>query len=233
LSFGVSKAGFPEDILPATTASRFGTLLRECRKRAGLSQQQLSDYLAVSPKRVSNWETGVSDPPHDPAFYESLRTVPGFSEADITLLLEARDADRATEGLRKLLDQLKATLERLRNPQLGSSIEVRRKGLVRKNAGGLAGIEAVKANRDREILAAHHLNDLGGFAASGKKYIMNIMEDVIDMDNDASEELQPIGQALTEIINEELTGTFAESLTMIGELGFQENALATKPGQES
>jgi transcriptional regulator with XRE-family HTH domain len=114
--------------MSASTTTRFGTLFRKFRKQAGLSQQQLADYLAESPKRVSKWETGVSDPPGDPAFYESLRNVPGFTESDITLLQRTAEADKSTETARELLDQLKATLERLKNPQLGSSTEVRRKG---------------------------------------------------------------------------------------------------------
>jgi hypothetical protein len=80
-------------------------------------------------------------------------------------------------------------------------------------------------------LAAELIKQQTGFALSGKEYIMDAMQEVIDMDNDASDELRPLGQAMTEIIGEELPGTFAEALTMIGELGFQEIALATNPEQ--
>ena len=112
-------------------------------------------------------------------------------------------------------------------------IQVRREGLLaRPNPQDKKRANASKANTDRAILNAQVVTEQGEFARSGKRFIMGVMEDVIEMDNDASEEVQPIGQALTEIINEELTGTFAESLTMIGEQGFKENALATKPGQD-
>jgi hypothetical protein len=116
----------------------------------------------------------------------------------------------------------------------GSAIQIRREGiLARPNPQDRKRSNAAKANKDRAILNAQVVKQQGDFAASGKKYIMDVMEDVIDMDHDASDELQPIGQALTEIIEEELTGTFTEPLTMIGELGFKENALATQPGQDS
>jgi transcriptional regulator with XRE-family HTH domain len=77
--------------MPPANGNSFAILLRACRKRAGLSQQQLSDYLAVGKSRVSKWETGVSDPPRNPAFYESLRNVPGVTESEIALLLEASE----------------------------------------------------------------------------------------------------------------------------------------------
>jgi hypothetical protein len=112
-------------------------------------------------------------------------------------------------------------------------IQVRREGLLaRPNPQDKKRANASKANTDRAILNAQVVTEQGEFARSGKRFIMGVMEDVIDMDNDASDELRPIGQALTNIINEELTGTFTESLTMIGEQGFKENALATKPGQD-
>jgi hypothetical protein len=113
-------------------------------------------------------------------------------------------------------------------------IQIRHEGLLaRPNPQDKQRANASKANTDRAILNAQVVKQQGDFARSGKRFIMDVMEDVKDMDNEASDELRPIGQALTEIINEELTGTFAESLTMIGELGFKENALATQPGQDS
>jgi transcriptional regulator with XRE-family HTH domain/predicted DNA-binding transcriptional regulator AlpA len=75
-----------EAIMSATTKTRFGTLLREIRKRAGLTQLQLAEHLAIDKSRVSKLETGVSAPPQDPQFYDRLRAVPGFSDSDITCL---------------------------------------------------------------------------------------------------------------------------------------------------
>jgi transcriptional regulator with XRE-family HTH domain len=76
--------------MSGSSTRQFGTLLRLIRKRAGLSQQQFSEHVAVSTSRVSKWEKGVSKPPQDPQFYNRLRTVPGFTESDITRLMEAR-----------------------------------------------------------------------------------------------------------------------------------------------
>ena len=116
----------------------------------------------------------------------------------------------------------------------GSVIKVRRSGILgRPNARDVVRYDAAKSNRDRVILAAELVKEQTGFALSGKQYIMDAMEEVVDMDNDASDEVRPLGQALTEIIAEELPGTFAEGLTMVGELGFQDISLATNPELES
>jgi transcriptional regulator with XRE-family HTH domain len=195
--------------MPATTASRFGRLLREIRKRVGLSQPTLAASLHVAPATISKIETGKIKPPLDAPFYERLRGIPGFTPAEVTLLLEAREAAKSTG---ELLAQLKTTLERLRNPQVGSSIEVRRQGLVRKPTQDLTRIEAAKANQDRAILLAHYLKDLGRFAASQEKYVWEVMESLRNMENDLPDELQPIGQELTQT----LTRAYAEYLTAMG-----------------
>jgi transcriptional regulator with XRE-family HTH domain len=74
-----------------SSTTQFGKLLREFRKRVGLSQLQLGSYLAVSKSKVSKWETGGGAPPQDPQFYQRLREVPGFTDADITQLLQATE----------------------------------------------------------------------------------------------------------------------------------------------
>jgi transcriptional regulator with XRE-family HTH domain len=72
--------------MPAATTTQFAKLLRDIRKRVGLSQLQLAGYLGVSKSRVSKWETGVSDPPQDPQVYNRLLAVLGFTESDFTLV---------------------------------------------------------------------------------------------------------------------------------------------------
>jgi transcriptional regulator with XRE-family HTH domain len=72
--------------MPPSTATQFGTLLREFRERAGLTQLQLAEHLAIGKSRVSKLETGVSAPPQDPQFYDRLQAVPEFSDSDITCL---------------------------------------------------------------------------------------------------------------------------------------------------
>jgi transcriptional regulator with XRE-family HTH domain len=123
--------------MPAIPPSQFGTLLREIRKLAGVSRDQFAACLAVSISRVSELETGLTDPPKDPEFYDKLRSVPGFSDADVTLLQEVAEDDKSTEVFEKRLVQLDAHLEERRKTleiqlgwQAGSSIEVRRQDAV-------------------------------------------------------------------------------------------------------
>jgi transcriptional regulator with XRE-family HTH domain len=199
----------------------FAPLLRECRKRAGLSQQQLADYIAVSPKRVSKWETGVIKPPQDPEFYDRLRAVPGFSDTDIMLLREAAQTNKSSEDIGKLLDQLnqleanrqsirKILESGLRSLQSGSSIEVQQRGLADKNRQDPARIEAAKENRDRALLLAHQLKELGRFTASGKQYVLDLAEHLTTIDAELPEVLQAYGALLSQ--------AFVEALTMYAEL---------------
>jgi transcriptional regulator with XRE-family HTH domain len=211
-------------------ATLFGSLLRAFRKQAGLSQQTIAVSLHVAPATISKIETGRIKPPEDPAFYERLRAVPGFTASDITLLREAAQADKSSEDLGKLLEQLKANWQsirkilesRLRNPQSGSSIEVRRQGLAGKNRQDFAQVEAAKADKDLALMLAHHLKDLGGFMASGEQFVWDVAEHLRRIDAELPSELQPIGQAMTQI----LTEAYAESLTLLSALGLAENTLA-------
>jgi transcriptional regulator with XRE-family HTH domain len=71
--------------------NRFGKLLRDFRKREGYSQIKLAAWLEVDDSTVNKLEAGSRRPPRDPKFYERLREVPGFTESDITLLLQAAE----------------------------------------------------------------------------------------------------------------------------------------------
>jgi hypothetical protein len=114
-----------------------------------------------------------------------------------------------------------------------ADIEVRREGLRRReNPADRRRYEALKANRDRAILTARHLNDLGGFAASGQQYVMEVIEHLTDMSKDFPEDLQPISEALTKASAKILTGSYAECLKFLAEMGFLEIAEATPPGQQ-
>jgi hypothetical protein len=74
-------------------------------------------------------------------------------------------------------------------------IQIRHEGfLARPNPQDKKRANASKANTDRAILNGQVVKEQGDFARSGKRFIMDVMEDVIDMDNDASDELNPLGR---------------------------------------
>jgi transcriptional regulator with XRE-family HTH domain len=210
--------------MPAT--SRFGRLLRDIRKQAGLSQRTLAASLCVDRSLISRIETGRINPPLDSPFYDRLRAVSGFSVTDITLLREAAGADKSSEDLGKLLDQLKANWQsirkilesRLRNPQPGSSIEVRRKGLVRKSARDLARVEDAKFNEDLATLLAristHHAR-LAGLSHDVLAQAISVMS---KRDRELPAELQAYGALLTELIAQ----TLLEAMVMHPELPLRE-----------
>lgn len=75
-----------------TSTMKFGKLLQSFRKREGLSQLKLAAYLGVDDSTVNRMEAGTRKPPRDPRFYQKLREVPGFTEADIARLLSTEDA---------------------------------------------------------------------------------------------------------------------------------------------
>jgi transcriptional regulator with XRE-family HTH domain len=188
----------------------FAILLRECRKRAGLSQQQLADYLAESPKRISKWERGVSDPPGDPAFYESLRHVPGFTESDIALLLEAREVDESATVVRKrraVIEEDEVALEDSISALLADFTQkiIEEKAKVQQKIAEVI---------ERKGILLH---DRGNFAASGQKNVMDAVEYMKTVDDELPDELKPIGQAFTQII----TSNFADSLTMLSAMGLE------------
>jgi transcriptional regulator with XRE-family HTH domain len=83
--------------MDTSARNRFGKLLRDYRRRENLSQIKLGSYLNVDDSTINKLEAGSRKPPRDPEFYGRLREVPGFTESDITLLLQA--AEYAPEWL--------------------------------------------------------------------------------------------------------------------------------------
>jgi transcriptional regulator with XRE-family HTH domain len=81
--------------MSAATAPGFGILLRETRKREGLSQTQLAGYLGTSKSKVSKLESGSNKPPADPAFYDRLEKIRGFTVVDIARLQVVAAYDRS------------------------------------------------------------------------------------------------------------------------------------------
>jgi hypothetical protein len=125
--------------------------------------------------------------------------------------------------------QKRVAKQKYGNPT-GSKLQVRREGLLaRQNKRDLASIEASTVNRNRATLNAQLVSEQGEYFRRGKYFVMQVLKDVYDMDEDVPEELLPIAQALTKFIADALPGTFVEGGTMIGEFGLEEIALATKP----
>jgi transcriptional regulator with XRE-family HTH domain len=134
-----------EDIMPASSTTRFGKLLRDFRKRAGLSPSKLASYLNEDVQLIKELEAGRSEPPSDPVFYERLQAVPEFTELDITLLLEAAEAEKFSDDLVKLLaivlkDSAKLRVYRHRKELQGDDqrLPLVRQALVGKEAAQVA-----------------------------------------------------------------------------------------------
>ena len=90
------------------------TIIREARRRAGISQTELANRLATSQSVVGRWETGARTPS-----IERVVAVVRACELDLHLGLANRDADHErliddslrltpTERLRALLVRLQA-----------------------------------------------------------------------------------------------------------------------------
>jgi hypothetical protein len=118
------------------------------------------------------------------------------------------------------------------NPGSGD-IEVRREGLLRReNPEDRKRFEAKKANRDRGYLTADHLKILGGFAAKGQQFVLDVGEHLLaDAHNRPAEE-QPIAETLTNASMKILSAAYIESLQFLAEQGFQTVNQATPPDQQ-
>jgi hypothetical protein len=139
----------------------------------------------------------------------------------------AADVDRAME---------ESTAIREAEAKFGSpgaaGIEVRREGLLqRENAEDRKRANALKANRDRKVLSAHHLNDLGGLVVTGEKFVLDVAEHLSDVTDNLPDHLQPLGQTLTKAGIQILSGTLIELVKFNAETGIREITEATKPGQ--
>jgi hypothetical protein len=141
--------------------------------------------------------------------------------------LKEKHKQSLAEAIRK---SLKIRQEEAKFGKPGSGeMAVRRQGILhRPHPTDLRRLEALKANEDRYILLGKHLIQLEKYAAGGKKSVMETLQYVMAMDAELPEDLQPIGQELTQIIAEVVTGTFTEGLTMLGQRGPEEIDKATK-----
>ena len=82
----------------------------EHRKRAGLTQKQVGDYIGISPQAISKWETGQSEPDID-----TLRKLASLYSVTVDELvgkhIETGDATLAEESITKI-DILKQTVKK-------------------------------------------------------------------------------------------------------------------------
>jgi hypothetical protein len=114
-----------------------------------------------------------------------------------------------------------------------ADITLRREGLLRRvNPEDRERANALKANRDRGILTAHHLKDLGGFAVNGQQYVLDVVTRLTQITDDLPNDLQPVGELLTNTSTRVLITSYGECLKLLAEMGFQEIAQATKPKQQ-
>jgi hypothetical protein len=114
-----------------------------------------------------------------------------------------------------------------------ADVKVRREGFLRReNPEDRKRFEAKKANRDRGVLTADHLKLLGGFAASGEKFVLDVVTNLTQVTDDLPDELRPVGEVLTNASTKILSKSYIEGLQFLAERGFQEVDQATQPGQQ-
>ncbi len=114
-----------------------------------------------------------------------------------------------------------------------AGIQVRREGLLqRENAEDRKRANALKANRDRGYLIADHLKTLGGFAAKGQEFVLDVVEHLTEDTHNRSAEVQPIAEMLTKASTKVISKAYVESLQFLGERGFQTIDQATPPSQQ-
>jgi hypothetical protein len=68
----------------------------------------------------------------------------------------------------------------------------------------------------------HHLGTLREYASFGIQHILAFAEDMESVTGTLSDDLKPIGEALTKVSIEALTAAYAEGLMCLSDLGLQE-----------
>jgi hypothetical protein len=110
---------------------------------------------------------------------------------------------------------------------------VRHEGFLnlRENAEDRKRKNALKANKDRGTLTAHHLKLIGDFAANDQQYVMDVTEHLTEVTARHSPAVQPIGESLTRASVKIVAAAYTESLQFLAQRGFQEIDQSTLPGQ--
>jgi hypothetical protein len=168
-----------------------------------------------------NWRPaeGNGTKPEDPLWFlkNTGKTITEDYQAAIDLALAKTQAMREAEA-------------KFGSPGT-AGIEVRHdQGLLhRENPEDRKRADALKKNRDREILTARHINDLGGYIAKGEEYVMDVGKHLNRVTADLPVELQELGTTLTIAGMKILSASFIEGAKMNAEMGMQEISQATKP----
>ncbi len=111
--------------------------------------------------------------------------------------------------------------------------KIRHEGILRReNPEDRRRFEAWKANRDRGYLTADHLKLIGGFVASGEKFVLDVGTHLCEITKDLPDAVRPVGETLTNASMRVLSLTYIESLQFLAEQGFQTVNQATPPGQQ-
>jgi hypothetical protein len=117
-----------------------------------------------------------------------------------------------------------------------AGIEVRRghifQGLfTREDPEDRKRYEALKLNRDRGYLTADHIKIVGGYAANGQRFVLDVGEHLLEDMHSRPAEIQPLAETLTNASLKIVTAAYIESLKFLAERGFQTIDQATPPGQ--
>lgn len=98
---------------------KMGTFLKELRNEKNLTQEQLSEFLGVSRRSVSRWETGSNMPDLD-----ILIAMADYYDVDLRELL---DGERKSE---KMKEEMKETLEKVANYNELLNLKSMQKGII-------------------------------------------------------------------------------------------------------
>lgn len=116
-----------------------GELIREARKRAGLSQQELAERLGTTQSVIARWETGARSPTLDAlrravrACGFTLNVGVGVPDPDHELLVRGNLALSPTERLDRIVDQLAGLEDLVGQARRSGGASERRKAKTKRS----------------------------------------------------------------------------------------------------
>jgi hypothetical protein len=113
-------------------------------------------------------------------------------------------------------------------------IEIRREGFIFRhdNPEDRKRFEVLKTNRDRQILTARHVKDVGAYIATGQQFVVDVAVHLRETIAELPEDMQSLEVSLTNAGLQILSGTYIEGAKFNAEMGLREITQATMPGQE-